>query len=276
MNVEPEHRSMGQYFHEEIEPLISAKEKGASEFFLRFDGTGGNHKDSKRLYVSQQPPAYWIMYHIMLPLFAGWDRPLNGDLFRRQVCPIEFVDEAHCPNPTLAHTKHIIEVRDKLPMGTYKINSKDEERIRIPLFTTHLPLRSWFEEELAMEHMSFAGIGTAHSVAKASSFMLFNGVLADEAVQAMISETVTKIDILLGDAEEFSAGGFAHWNVRNVDWYGWPGWGGSCMLFAPKYKCVGALTVTAANSVHFKMGRVIIVLDLVSRQLLQDAKDQST
>merc|ERR1712212_713328 len=184
----------------------------------------------------------------------GSDRPLNAASFRKQVCPLEFVDEALCPKPTLAHTKHIIEVSDKLPMGTYKI-SKDAPTVPLNAVDPHDPaswdtsrrpdMKSWFEIELAMEHMSFTGIGTAHSVAKAASFMLFNGVLADEAVQAMISETVTKIDILLGDAEEFSAGGFAHWNVRNVDWYGWPGWGGSCMLFAPKYKCVVALAVTA-------------------------------
>ena len=266
---------MGRYFDDEIGPLIN-HESVLNEFFLRFDGKGQNH-GGKRLYHTHGPPVFWSLYHVMLPIVLGWDQPLNGDLFRRQVCPVEFVDAAQCPQPSLANTRHIIEVVEKLPMGTYKI-AEDDAPIDLPKTTLRLlstkptaSMRRWFEMELAMEHMSFAGVGTAHSVAKAASFMLFNGVLADAAVEAMTSEHVVKMDMLLGAANEFSAGGFPHWNIRGVDWYGWAT--GNSMAFAPKYRCTVALTVTASNSPHFSqfhLSRMQIVLDLVSQQLLED------
>jgi len=263
--AEPRGRSMSDYFNDEIAGKISGPD-GDSDFFLRFDGLRGEKAAIDRMYHITQQPAYWSLYHVVLPLYFGRDRPFST-LFARELCPSEAMDEALCPRESLEGTAHFMATAGKFPSG----NIVDWDIGAGPAV-----LSKAFEGKLAMATMSASGIGSAHSVARAAAHILFSGeVLEKASVEHMVSERVLNRDMMLGFDTMFGRGGFHCFDIQGLLWHGWGGWGGSLFVFNIEHEAVIAFLPTAFNSVQytgFAMPRAMAILNLVTQQLLSDSK----
>eukprot|EP01084_Bolivina_argentea_P157826 275016_1 len=263
INVEPKHRSMSVYYQQEISPKLCEK-VGDQEYFLSFDGLKNNAKDIDRIYHIIQQPVYWSFYHVLMPIYLGFDTPFT-DLFSKQMCPDTVMDKSLCSKQSLKSTKWLMDKMGKIPTGNYPEWAD---------FSGPSILSKTFMGNMSMEHMGVSGISNGYSIAKTVSYILFSGNVIDENVlNDMVSDRVNKFDMLLGDNSSFVKGGFHYFNVQGVDWFSWAGWGGSFMAFTPKYKCVIGFTVSAFNSphyTHFELPRRNIIMNLVTTQLLKD------
>ena len=128
------------------------------------------------------------------------------------------MDEEFCANESLAVNTRNMKIWGKVPMGNYApeigVDAKPAD------FSICL------QKTIAMEHMSFSGIGNAYSVANTMSYILFSGeILNEEFVKHMVSEDSRKFDMMLGEESVFTKGGVNHWKIQGIDWYGWGGWG---------------------------------------------------
>ena len=269
INSEPAGRSMSAYFDDEIAPKLQPSSsdpeaEGDNAFLLRFDGLRSDEERARMHHISQ-PPTYWFLYHAVLPLWMGWNRPFT-DLFAKQLCPSQAMDAALCPVESLKGTGYFLKYPGKFPSG----NWADWDSGAGPA-----DLSRHFEGELAAEMMSASGVGSAHSVAKAGAYMLFSGeVLQREGVESMVSERVDRFDVMLGMDTSFSRGGVHHWDIQGVHWHGWGGWGGSLFVFSVEHEAVIAFSPTAFNSPHysdFQAPRPWTIMNLVSQQLLSES-----
>merc|ERR1712087_570863 len=256
----PGGRSMSTYFNEVVASKINDE-----EFFLRFDGLQTDEERGRMFHINQAP-TYWFLYHAVLPIYTGFDRPFT-DLFAKQLCPTHVVDEQFCPKESLNGTGHFIKTAGKFPSG----NFVDFEMSEGPK-----GLSKHFENKLGTEMMSASGVGSAHSVAMAGSYMMFGGgVLSKEQVQSMVTGAIDREDLMLGFETSFSQGGVHRLRLQGLHWYGWGGWGGSFFVFNLEFEAVIAFLPTSFNSPHYTgvmNPRTTAVLNLVTQQLLSEGK----
>ena len=259
---------MSDYYATEIFSKLTDA-VGDNEFFLHFDGLKNDESLVNRMYHIIQQPIYWTAYHVGLPLLLGYDKPFT-DVFAKQLCPSTVMETRFCVNETLANARNMMDVAFKyIPFPNYP----DWGDI-----TTSGPMAisKSMMGDMSMAHMSVSGISSAHSIAKAVSYMLFSGEVIDkDTLKQMIAESIRKLDLALGEQSRFSIGGFNHVKYHGVNWYGWGGWGGSVMMFSVEHECVVAFTVTAFNSPHYKaLGepRINTIMNMVSLQLVNDKK----
>ena len=121
----------------------------------------------------------------------------------------------------------------------FRTNTDDFE----PATLTSLVTRN---QGLNMEHMSFSGITNAHSAALVVDYMIYTRKLIPNT-NGIIKNVDVKKDVFLGYETNFTQGGFNQYYFPNMNeyWYGWGGWGGSILLFSPRYEATVAFTVTS-------------------------------
>eukprot|EP01083_Nonionella_stella_P147880 467236_1 len=266
MRVEPKHRSISTYYKEEIEPTLTSNAPGdnQNEYLLRFDGLQNDKKWIDKYYHIELQPLWWSLYHVLLPMKLGFEKPLN-ELFAEQLYPAAYVDESWRANASLVYIRNWFVLR-KVHWGRYVdfVNANGNPK----------GFSSQFVKSLNTAHMSASGVGNAHSLAKTMSYILFSGDVFDEnMVNTFIAQVETKFDNVLRADIAMSQGGSAKMEIQGIEWYGWGGWGGSVLFFAPRYKAVLSWTVTSFASPHyfyFDAPRQTVILNLVSQQLLVD------
>merc|ERR1712228_200455 len=255
------------YYATEISSKLNEK-IGDNEYFLHFDGLKNDETLMNRMYHIIQQPIYWTIYHVVLPIFLGFDAPFT-DFFDKQLCPSTVLDSRFCVNQTLETSKTMMQTYEYIPFP--KVPEWGDLARNGPMIVSQSMMG-----DMSMAHMSLSGISSAHSIAKAASYMLFSGEVIDkDTMKKMTFESIKKLDIAFGAQTRFSVGGFDHRKYHAVDWYGWEGWGGSSMRFSPEYQCVVAFTVTAFNSPHYKaleLPRINTIMNMVSLQLINDKK----
>ena len=209
----------------------------------------------------------WVLYHIALPVLFGLDSSFNDELFQDQFCK---------------HTKGILECRkDIVQLMSYylKVQRKVYPARTPQLMEKFTPetMSSLLNNGLKMEHMSWSGISNARSMTMAMDYMLFNNNNNEDDLDSnnsvktnvydMTDRVETKYDLYAGLNTNFTQGGFNRYVFENVEWYGWPGWGGSTVVFAPKYNATFGMTVASFQMTVYLRHEIDSAVIIMSRML---------
>ena len=303
INVEPQHRSMYQYFKDEFLPILkekhddlitkqtinkintnintddtntnightkknflTSKTKNEHRFFLDFDGINDESKElQSQLYYIESQPLLWTLYHMILPYFLGLNDTINNEKYDKEFCNTTR-SILECNLIGLKSINYYMTVQSKIfsaYIPKHRENVKPEHLTRLLV-----------ENGLKMEQMSWSGISNAHSMAFAVNNILFSDNISQDRdgqnedenngnnnninkdfvswkmLNKMIKDDKKEFDFFLGFDTNMTQGGFRKSDIGIIDsgkekgiWYGWGGWGGSILLFAPKYKATIAFTL---------------------------------
>eukprot|EP01084_Bolivina_argentea_P192915 331081_1 len=239
--TEPKHRSMNEYFKQEIAPILSENDNDFKVYLK-----GKSMKDKSKVYHIENSNILWILYHIIAPFIFG----------------IGHLPKKHYFNKYLyTDIKYSNFQRMRKLSDLNRITSKENNYA--PDWTKFRRIKSiskQFENEndIKMEWMSATGISNAHSMSKLLSYFLFNNNTNitkgfHETVKEMISEPKMAYDATILSMSQFTKGGFNKVTLYDITWYLWGGLGGSWYAFSPKYQCTFAYTVIGFNRLDLNM-----------------------
>jgi len=263
--VEPQGRYMAQFYEQEILPRLAHHDPGYGLTFrgLRYvqhlQNTDGSRSvwDENRMFDVESPSTLWTLYHhhfakyiLKRPIVADEDlkAKMCGHLEDASLCP----DQSFNVNQTLF---------DRALQDFYEMKEHNDYS---PKF-----LGGYFRMML-IEHTSTSTMANAYSMTLLFQWMMEH-LVSKETKELMFGEVTTDFDIALGAESSFSVGGFGRFEIGGVEWFGWSGWGGSTMLYAPQYDCYVAYLVTGFRRKDVAGDyRKFVVTNLISQFLTKE------
>jgi len=227
--VEPNGRSMNEYFVQEISPILS---KDDECFKLYLKGKPKNDK-SDVVYV-ENINKLWLMYHFVVPFLTN----ITSHLPKRNYFN-KYIEDVGYSN--FGRFKKLIQLNQE---GDDSPNYAPEwNNVATECKVTSKKYEN--EQDIEMEWMSATGIMNAHSMSKLMSFCL--NTLNENTLKELLKDPKAAYDAAVFSTTEFTKGGFCRSMLYGIEWFLWGGLGGSYYGFAPKYKCVLSFTVTGYN-----------------------------
>ena len=260
--VDPQKRYMAQFYEQEILPRLMHNDPAFGMTFrglryvqhLRTSSKSESVWDEDRIFDVESPSFLWNLYHVVFPKYI-LRRPLLSDEYLKvKMCGF-LEDESLCPNQSVDINMTMFD------RALENVNEMREHNDYSPK-----SMGQYFRNML-VEHTSSSTLANAHSMTKAFQFML-NELISKETKELMFSAVTTEFDIALDTETSFSIGGFGRYLIGGVEWFGWSGWGGSTMLYAPQHDCFVAYTVTAFTRKNVRGDyRQYVVTNLISQFL---------
>ena len=208
--------------------------------------------DENRIFEIESPSMLWNLHHVLFPKYI-LKRPLVSDEYMKGKMCKYLEDERLCPDQRFNVNMTLF---DRALDNIYEMRESGDYSPKL--------IGTYFRNML-IEHTSSSTLANAHSMTKAFAFM-FN-LISEQTKALMFGDVITDYDIALDANTSFSIGGFGRFMINGVEWFGWSGWGGSTMMYAPEYDCVMAYAVTAFTRSESSDWRKFVVTNLISQFL---------